>query len=385
MLHQFLVENRSALIDICKAKVAKRSNDLAAPNMAYGIPLFLDQLIKTLQIEQTASATHSEDVSGPADGRSNRSELGIAATQHGRELSENGFTVEQVVRDYGDLCQAITTMAVDVGAEVTVDEFRTLNRCLDNGIADAVTEFSRRRTLARNENHVKSLNQSLGVLAHELRNHSTSASFAFSAIKSGKVGIEGATGGVLERSLNSLRSIIALTMAEVRLTAGMPPQHELICLDDLISEVRASASLEAIFYGCSFEATAIDRTIRVRVDKDLLKSAVSNLLQNAFKFTKHGTHVSLSARVDGKRVHIDVEDCCGGLPPGDHNHLFTPFDQQAADRSGLGLGLSICRSSVRANNGVLSVRDVPGFGCVFSIELPVHLKASIETSESADH
>ena len=372
MLYQFLIENRSALIDVCKAKAAKRAMGVAVPEMAFGIPLFLDQLVKTLEIEKTASPMQSHHVSGPAEGGSNLSELGLAATRHGSELSEHGFTVEQVVHDYGDLCQAITTMAVNTGAEVTVDEFRTLNRCLDNGIADAVTEFSRRRTLANNENHERALNQRLGALAHELRNHSNSASFAFGAIKSGKVGIDGATGGVLERSLNSLRSIIALTIAEVRLTAGMPSQHELICLDDLLSEIRASASLEAKFHGCGFDIPAVDRSIGVVVDKDLLSSAVNNLLQNAFKFTEHSTNVSLNVRVEGSRVHLDVLDHCGGLPPGDHNHLFVPFSQGGANRSGVGLGLSICSSSVLANNGMLSVRDIPGSGCVFSIELPLH-------------
>jgi signal transduction histidine kinase len=60
------------------------------------------------------------------------------------------------------------------------------------------------------------------------------------------------------------------------------------------------------------------------------------------------------------------------LPAGNAEDLFRPFTQTGHDRSGLGLGLSICRRSVDANGGVLSVRDVPGAGCVFSIDLPRH-------------
>ena len=52
--------------------------------------------------------------------------------------------------------------------------------------------------------------------------------------------------------------------------------------------------------------------------------------------------------------------------------MFLPFKQSGEDRSGLGLGLAICRRSVEANNGVLSVRDVAGSGCVFTIALPRH-------------
>ncbi|MBC7982800.1 MAG: HAMP domain-containing histidine kinase, partial [Candidatus Obscuribacterales bacterium] len=53
--------------------------------------------------------------------------------------------------------------------------------------------------------------------------------------------------------------------------------------------------------------------------------------------------------------------------------MFLPFTQHGTDRSGLGLGLSICRRSVEANKGTLTVRDVPGSGCVFTVDLPQHL------------
>jgi hypothetical protein len=108
-------------------------------------------------------------------------------------------------------------------------------------------------------------------------------------------------------------------------------------------------------------------------DREMLFSAVSNLLQNAFKFTHCRTEVSLSAYASAERVLIDVEDHCGGLPPGDPERLFHPFTQSGEDRTGVGLGLSICRRSVEANQGVLRVRDLPGSGCVFTIDLPRRL------------
>ena len=59
-----------------------------------------------------------------------------------------------------------------------------------------------------------------------------------------------------------------------------------------------------------------------------------------------------------------------GLPPGSAEKMFTPFTQHGEDRSGLGLGLFIARRSVEADAGTLSVRDMPGTGCVFTISLP---------------
>lgn len=99
-----------------------------------------------------------------------------------------------------------------------------------------------------------------------------------------------------------------------------------------------------------------------------------NLLHNAFKFTHVGSKVTLRAHEIGDRVLIDVMDHCGGLPPGAAGKIFSPFAQLAKSTTGLGLGLglSIARLSVEADGGMLSVRDVPGTGCVFTINLPRH-------------
>jgi hypothetical protein len=69
------------------------------------------------------------------------SDIGRAAALHGTELLRLGYPVDQVVHHYGDVCQAVTDLAVKRKARITTDEFRTLNRCLDEAIADAVTSF----------------------------------------------------------------------------------------------------------------------------------------------------------------------------------------------------------------------------------------------------
>jgi signal transduction histidine kinase len=94
------------------------------------------------------------------------------------------------------------------------------------------------------------------------------------------------------------------------------------------------------------------------------------LLQNAFKFTHLQTEVTLDAYAVADQILIDVKDHCGGLSATDVESMFQPFEQNGVDRTGLGLGLSIARRSVEASDGVLSVRDIPGTGCVFTISLP---------------
>jgi signal transduction histidine kinase len=374
VLHEFLSANRPELIERCALKVSQR----AAPTptdaeLEHGIPLFLDQLVKTLQIERMPDPARSRAVSGPAGGGDLAlSEIGSGAARHGFELLQHGFTVDQVVHDYGDLCQAITDLAFERGEAIGIDEFRTLNRCLDNAIAGAVTEFAYQRDLLTSGKDAQALNERLGFLAHELRNLIHTATLAVAAMKSGNVGLAGATGAVLDRSLIGLRNLIDRSLAEVRVTAGMPPRRELVPLRAFIAEVQISASLEAQARGCRFAVDAVEPELALYGDREMLTAAVSNLLQNAFKFTERETEVRLSAYASDNRVVIDVADHCGGLPHGDAQRMFRSFTQNSVDRSGLGLGLSICRSSVEANDGLLRVRDVPGSGCIFTIDLPRH-------------
>ncbi|HEX8313172.1 MAG TPA: HAMP domain-containing sensor histidine kinase [Chthoniobacteraceae bacterium] len=374
MMHDFLAAHRGNLIERCRSKVAERDSPEASfEETEHGIPLFLDQLIKTLLVEQTANPEQSRAVSGSTGGvKTTRSEIGGGAIRHGRELFCRGFTVEQVVHCYGDLCQAITDLAFELDEPFSIDEFRTLNRCLDNAIAGAVSAFTHQHEALAAQDEDKTFNRRLGFFAHELRNLVNSATLAFLAIKEGNLSVTGATGAVLDRSLVGMRILIDRSLTEVRLSQGMPSLVRLFSLGDFIAEVRQSASLEAKARHCVLRVSAVDPTLAIDGDRDLLLSAVSNLLQNAFKFTQYGSEVRLNTRVTEDRIFIDVEDHCGGLPPGDAEKMFHPFVQGDAHRTGLGLGLAIAQSSVDANRGTLSVRDVPGVGCVFTIELPRH-------------
>ena len=115
---------------------------------------------------------------------------------------------------------------------------------------------------------------------------------------------------------------------------------------------------------------SIDPAVSVQGDRPLLAAVLANFLQDAFKFTHKGGSVTLTTRATASSVLFDVEDECGGLPPGKYDELFRPFEQRGADRRGVGLGLTICQRAAEANAGRIHVRDRPGKGCVFTLELP---------------
>jgi signal transduction histidine kinase len=348
MLHEFLVTHRSAILARTRVNIAARRTPRATEDEIEGIPLFLDQLTDKLRSPPEQSGAMVE-----------------TASRHGRRLLERGFTVAQVVHDYGGVCQAVTELADETRAAITPDEFRIFNRCLDDAIAEAVTEYTR----GREQSLTDEGREHLGELAHELRNAVGAALVSFEVLRMGKVGLEGSTAGVLSRNLRRLSALVDGSLTEARLASGLQAP-ERASVRELIEESAASAAMEANARGLTFRVQAGEAGIDVRVDRQLFAAALANLLQNAFKFTKHASTVSLDALATDGRVLIEVRDECGGLPPGHAPDLMRPFEQRGTDRSGLGLGLSITRKSVEANGGVLRVRDIPGRGCVFAIDLP---------------
>ena len=375
-MHKFLSNNRDELIARCKAKVAQRPKRAASVRqLANGVPLFLEQLTRTLEAEEQGNVAEGVRISGPAGGdTASLSEIGVSAAAHGKQLLRLGYTFDQVVHDYGDLCQAITDLAVERDAPFSVDEFRTLNRCLDNAIADAVSEFAAQRdaTVARQQSSDE--NARLGILAHELRNFLMTATMAFTALESGKVPIGGSTGALLKRSLLALSGLIANSLDEVRAQAGASGQAPAFSLAEFVADAKSIASLDATARGCTLTVPEIDSSLEIAGNRDHLMAALNNLLQNAFKFTHPHSEVTLHAQGAGDYVSIDIKDNCGGLPAGLAEKIFEPFTQGSVDRSGVGLGLSIARRTVESNNGNLTVLDLPGKGCVFTVSLPRHLR-----------
>ena len=353
VLHEFIAVNRDEIIDRCRAKVAARST--APPMQAevdHGVPVFLDQLRDALRLGLITSP-----------------EISTSAIKHGHDLLRQGFTVSQVVHDYGDVCQAITELAVELDAPISTDDFRTLNRCLDDAIAGAVTEYGRERSQSGINGESARSSERLGFFAHELRNLMNTSLMAFEVLKTGNVGVGGSTGTVLHRSLLASHALITRSLAEVRLTQGIQNPERLV-VATFINEVASASTLEADDRHVRLSVTPVEDGVEIRADRQVLAAVVGNLLQNAFKFTKPRTTVTLSVHASPQRVLIEVRDECGGLAAGSVNALFRPFEQRSADRTGLGLGLAFSRWGAEANDGRIYARNLPGEGCVFTVDLP---------------
>lgn len=353
MLHEFVTTYRDAIIARAREKLTARPWPSASMDeLKNGVPLFLTQLSETLR---------SEAVGMPHPPKA----IGSSATRHGRELMALGFTVSQVVHDYGDICQAVTEIAIEQNAPITTDEFKTLNRCLDTATAEAVTEYARITAEARSTEEF----ERSGHLAHETRDLLNSAILAYQSLKGGTVAINGSTGAVLGRSLLGLRDLVDSTLSEIRIAADQQ-RRERILITPWLSEIGVTGRLHAESRGLQFVIELGDPAWAITGDPQILASAVTNLLNNAFKFTPAGGLVVLRAHTNSQaRLLIEVADECGGIPLTEADPFQSFGPRRSRDRTGLGLGLSIARKGVRAHGGDIHVQNIPGTGCVFIIDV----------------
>jgi rfaE bifunctional protein nucleotidyltransferase chain/domain len=287
------------------------------------------------------------------------------ATQHGLQRLRVGFDVGEVVREYGVLGETILETAAAAGVPPTREECETLLGFLNAGTAEAIEAYVARR----DEDARRAAGEHVAFVAHELRNPLGAARVALSLLRRTSLAESSRPVEVLERSLTRLRDLIDNVLTAERLQAGVTVRRERLALGELLATA-----------GKEVEPEAEDRTLRIECDGDdalaiegdrrLLFSAVTNLVRNAIKFSGSGGTVTLRGRRQGARVLIEVEDTCGGLPDKQAEQLFEPFVQAGSDRSGFGLGLSIVKQAVDAHGGAIRVRNLPGRGCVFVLELP---------------
>ena len=355
MLYEFVTTYRDDIITRAREKVTARPWPAASRHeLENGVPLFLTQLSEALR----------SDSMGAAEAKT---EIGSSATRHGSDLLALGFTVSQVVHDYGDICQAVTELAIEQNAPITTEEFKTLNGCLDTAIAEAVTEHARITAASRSTEE----SERSGQLAHETRDLLNTAILAYQSLKHGTVAINGSTGAVLGRSLMGLRELVDSTLSVIRIDANQQ-RRERLSVTPFLNDIATAGRLHAESRGVQFVIEPGDPGWAVAADPQLLASAVTNLLNNAFKFTLPGRGVVLRARTAADaRLLIEIEDECGGIPDSEGDPFQSFGEQRGRDRTGLGLGLSIARKAVRAHDGDIRIRNMPGKGCVFIIDLPL--------------
>ncbi len=286
------------------------------------------------------------------------------AEEHGEQRLGLGFDVAEVVREYGMLHECILEIAAEAELPISGRDQLIVAKWLNVGIADAVAQYVKQRDLEMQ----RQSSEHLGFIAHELRNPLGSARLAFERLRRTELA-DSRAAGMLDRGLRRTSEMIDSVLSQASLKMGVVPRLAPLALRPFLQELQADAGPEAEARGIRIVISAPEDLV-IEADPRLLRSAVSNLLGNALKFSHEQSTVVMSAGHGEGRVTIEVMDACGGLPPGKVEELFTPLVQRGANRTGFGLGLGIALQAAEAHNGTIKVRDMPGKGCAFIIDLP---------------
>ncbi|OXS28831.1 MAG: hypothetical protein BCS36_08765 [Desulfovibrio sp. MES5] len=178
-----------------------------------------------------------------------------------------------------------------------------------------------------------------------------------------------------------VENLLALTRLEQQ---GFTLRLEPELLEDVIYEAMNITSRRAARH--ELRAEIPDTLLMARMDARLMVQVLVNLLDNAVKYTPEGTAIQVRALADGPWARIAVADDGPGISDEEKNHIFDMFHAAAVKkgdgRRGMGLGLALCRSIVRAHGGDIEVFDNTPRGAVFSLTLPRETDYGGQTTDS---
>jgi signal transduction histidine kinase len=358
-LHEVLAGRADEVMARWQAKVLGTitPEGLETAELVDHLPLFLREVVAALRADEGLESFASV----PDESQT--------ATVHGEQRLRLGFSLDAVVREYGALRDAILSTGRDAGVPISVREAQTVFDSTISGIASAVSEYARQRDAELHRQH----NEHVAFLAHELRNPLGSASMALSVLEErGHVPPHERATLALKTGLSKISELVDHALEVARVASGVELRREPTTLRTLLAAIEVAAASDAEARGVEL-AMHIEQDIDLLVDSRLMHSALSNVVRNAIKYTGHGGVIEVRSRVAGDRVVVEVEDACGGLPPGQVEQAFAPFVRLGTDQAqpGFGLGLAIAKQAVDAHGGSLRVQNLPGKGCIFCLELPL--------------
>ncbi len=178
---------------------------------------------------------------------------------------------------------------------------------------------------------------------------------------------------IVEES-SRLAEMVSGMLILAKADAGDQIPKEPLALGGIIADVVAHASERAAAKGVAVRAEIPAGGAMIVGDAPLIRQLISNLVDNAIKFTEHGEVVAGLERA-GNFARISVRDTGVGIEPEVAERLFDRFFRADASHSraieGTGLGLAIVRSIARVHGGTVGARARPGGGSVFTVDLPL--------------
>lgn len=218
------------------------------------------------------------------------------------------------------------------------------------------------------------------TLSHELKTPLTSAREFVAIILDGLAGDTNPTQReylhIVLESCNQLRVCINDLLDATRLETGkLSIELKPAALDELLERAVTTLQSRAAGKDLALHCDCAPGLPEILIDEHRITQVITNLLNNAVKFTRTGGSITVSAGVVGDVVEVSVRDTGSGIPADQIEHIFDRLYQvkngDATTEQGVGLGLYICRELVRLHGGDIRVASAPGRGSTFTFTLPL--------------
>jgi signal transduction histidine kinase len=352
MLSDFMSEHRDTMLALATKRLRKLREAPPAVERTRenNVSLLFDSVLSALRAHE-------------AEGSGSAPRVADGAHISGEQVD---FDIDELVFQYESLCHSVNEAAKEHGVMIPLASQQSLNTALDDCIARTVIEWEREKHKSRGTNEV----QRLRFVANELGGALQSAVLSVQALRSGRIPPQGTTADVIERSHARLGALIDNLVTQVSVAERLHEKRARVPLRKLVDEglARIAADARAKEIGISVEA---DRALEIEGVHDLLVMAVTNLLQNAVEFTRPGGSVSVRAKANTQGlVVIEIEDDRDGAGAHAGERQPTASADTDSDSSGVGLGLLIAQQVVEGHGGAMEVKDLPGRGRVFVVEMP---------------
>jgi two-component system, OmpR family, sensor kinase len=179
----------------------------------------------------------------------------------------------------------------------------------------------------------------------------------------------------LEREIERLDGLISQVLKLARLHgADAPIEREEFDLDEVLEQVVRDANYEGAVKGCDVTLAGTARAT-LHGNRELLSSAIENVLRNALHYSPQGAPVEVSvARREAAGLSIVIRDHGPGVPAGELERIFEPFyrvaESRDRDTGGEGIGLAITSQVMKAHGGSAMANNHTGGGLEVSLSLP---------------
>jgi len=310
----------------------------------------------------------------------------VCFNAHMREVHVD-LTAIQLTSDSGDPAGMLIILRDISQRKRREEEIQRLNESLNAQVAERTKELDEKiEQLARANKDLQSLDQVrtefVSLVSHQLRAPLTNMSGAVEHIRVG-CGVHNPTCGrmleILDQQTTRLDRLVEGILSTARIESGELTIHRepisiLPLLRQVIDHFRARRT------GRTIQLTQKPGLPLAYADRDRVAEVVSNLLDNADKYSPDGKEIQISVRADQEEICVSVRDFGPGIPPDDIERLFEKFyrldSSDSQNAYGYGLGLYVCRRMVDAQAGHIWAENHPAEGAVFSFTLPVWQETS---------